>query len=501
MEQPSKKRATDNDDDEKRRLALLPPEIWAIIVRVNHSWSIKQIEKFCNIEGLKYLCEEGIVYIEVFKRQFGPNVRRKVRDLLEPYNISPKYQLLAARYVFKVPKDGEFEYETIVSQDVNSTLSFDHDNPDNTLKVTFSQEGRNRAFPFTEKEWLNKLKPLKPLRINSDHTGDRFFQFIFIDYNREIDETNYILIVAAIAFQDFNMSLDKQYDEYIYLGAPSFFSSSSWKSLSAARLRDNYQYFERTNEPLLRWFLALNFTGTKSSRQLAEESDRKVSQGEVKQIYEAFGYKKPTFKDAYVSVPQSLKEKLLGEQLTENTDKLNDVLTELQTKYSDSLKQNRELLEEVKLLKNKLKTCEEVKRDQTWQEILDRPPPPPPPSYEEERELQTKVEELKKENKEGVQDLLSQIRQGTTLKKPEKKKEERGFNESLLEITKRRQAIAPPEEDEWVDRECMTCGATENLKQCSACLAVQYCGRECQKEDFERHILGGECKEKSFYLG
>jgi hypothetical protein len=41
--------------------------------------------------------------------------------------------------------------------------------------------------------------------------------------------------------------------------------------------------------------------------------------------------------------------------------------------------------------------------------------------------------------------------------------------------------------DEIFDTGCNVCGQTENLKKCSRCLKVQYCGTDCQGKDWSHH--------------
>jgi hypothetical protein len=278
-----------------------------------------------------------------------------------------------------------------------------------------------------------------------------------------------------------------------YSSIDALLNTKSWRYITPSNLTKKYTYWKKTNPLLLDWFLNQSFKGSKSALTLVKETGLYVSDLQIKQIYKDFGYVKPTLKDAFPSIPDTVRNQIKTVTLETPSDIVDEKLNDLLKRSINILEQYSLLVSENEMLKDKLRNCEEIQNDAEWQKRTNEPSPEIPESPEEIIKI---VEEIKEVEKEQTTSFLDQIKEGKKLKPTTTTELPKGEqkNDLFETIKKRRGAIEPDEitQDDadfsYAGKECKICRSTKNLQKCGKCLSTVYCGRECQTIDFKKHL-------------
>ena len=234
-----------------------------------------------------------------------------------------------------------------------------------------------------------------------------------------------------------------------YIG-PRLISSTGWKQPSLS-LSGIYNRWKASNPKTLDWFL--NFLSQK------KELDYETLSAGGKAIVKDFGFD--------INVFQRKRNVKIGPP--EYADSILFYTGRVEMKKTTES-------DEVKRLREELRKCREGEDD--------RPPPPLPPKEEEEvitpPPLPPPSQPATNTRPFNQMDL-----QKTTLKKTPQKEVKKEEKDELVDrfksaLDKRRQAIAPPEDegDEWVQA-CIVCSRM-SFTQCECCSEI-YCSEKCQR--------------------
>lgn len=101
MEAPTKRGRFETDqeaEDYLDSLGNLPLEVWINILSVSPSFSVQDIQRMCRVnKTFRSLCQDGVIWDEIFKKQFGIEAFEKASKVNSPYLNVSLLRLMAAR--------------------------------------------------------------------------------------------------------------------------------------------------------------------------------------------------------------------------------------------------------------------------------------------------------------------------------------------------------------------------------------------------------------------